>query len=71
MERMTMAFGIWCVDQRLGGKPPRWAIRDGKTLTFETDKEAMAEARRFRADKRFAGKWIFFHFPIDRPSRRG
>lgn len=57
--------GIWCVDCPPGMDvgQGRWAVRDGKPLSFETEDAAMAEARRLRsiAEPR---RWVFFPYPL-------
>lgn len=70
-----MSVGIWCVERQWGGRTDvgRWATRDGKTLIFNTEKEAMAETARLRASSGFwaGGKWVFFPFPVGTAPARG
>jgi hypothetical protein len=66
--------GIWCVEQKArrslrgwcGWNEGRFAHRDGKILTFDTEAEALSEARALRAKHGFwaGGDWVFFTMPL-------
>ena len=58
-------IGIWCVacPPRMKVGTGRWAVRDGKPLSFATEAEAMAETRRLRSIAE-PNRWIFFPYPL-------